>query len=107
MGFIFIHNKAKKDEVMGLFTGFDGLFGKEDTIYQITDDSRIEDLVVVVGTFSSQTQARKNNWKGEIPKGYKEWKVGKKRFWSFIPIDDTVPLHDDGTPIYSDQLFFE
>lgn len=61
------------------------LFGNEEVI--LFDDAfHLEHLVVSLGVFRSLTEARKNNWSGDIPRGFKEHKIGKRRFWTYRPV---------------------
>jgi hypothetical protein len=53
------------------------IFGSEDVVF--TDsDTDIFDLLVLIGSFKSKTQAKKN-WNGpkEIPYGFSEFCIGK------------------------------
>lgn len=50
------------------------------------DEMRIENIVVNhLKKFPSISQARKNNWFGPVPLGFKSWKIGKTFFWTFRP----------------------
>jgi hypothetical protein len=55
------------------------LFEEEDVIV-VPPDTTMFDLLVMLGSFPSKSQARKN-WKagGEIPIGWSEFFVGKKK----------------------------
>jgi|GEM_PF-3347474 len=67
----------------------DVLFGpfeegeKEKANVWLEDAAMLEDIVVMLGKMPSKGQARKNGWGGEIPKGFKEWKIGKTKFWTW------------------------
>lgn len=60
---------------------------ESETFEDLADDEQLEHLVVRLGKFPSLNRARKNNWKGEIPVGFKAWKIGKTHFWTFKPFD--------------------
>ena len=76
MNFV-LEGTSKED--LELFFG--PLNGEEFSFFQ--DGDRLENIVMRLGKFKSATQARKNNWSGDIPKGFKAWKIGKTHFWTF------------------------
>lgn len=81
----FIHINMSRKDVEKLF----GPFGEGDMFVAIDDKTTLEDIVVrFLGKFPSVSQARKNNWGGPIPAGFKEWKISKTKFWSFSPYDE-------------------
>lgn len=60
------------------------LFGGED--FDMIDDIDLSELAVLVGAYTSRSQARKAGRVGSIPKGWTEWKANKKmRFWIWNP----------------------
>lgn len=71
--FIFVHKGvSKRDrEVFEPLTD-------NDKILEIEENKLLEHLMVKAGLFSSLTQARKNNWAGYIPSGYRIYRFGKK-----------------------------
>ena len=83
MEFNFIHKDSSEKDI-------DALFGpKEDheVFVAIDDNTRLETLIVDhIKKFKSLTQARKNGWGGDIPLGFKAWKIGKTRFWTYKPL---------------------
>lgn len=63
-----------------------GPFEDEDRFHYFDDAFHLEHLTVQLGVFPSLSQSRKNKWMGEIPRGLKEWKIGKKIFWTYRPL---------------------
>jgi len=78
----FIFFLTPKEKVEEYF----GPFEKSDIFIFFEDPYTLANCVVEMGIFKSLTQARKNGWGGEIPRGYREWKIGKKRFYTYWPI---------------------
>jgi hypothetical protein len=88
----FIHNSTSQRDKEMLFADHDNDLSGEIFI-EIDDDTTLEDIVVDhFNKFPSRSQARKNNWSGPIPLGFKAWKLGKTFFWTFKPL----PEHDIG-----------
>lgn len=46
----------------------------------VADDATMETVVVALGKFPSNGQARKNGWTGPIPDGFNVWQIGKEQF---------------------------
>lgn len=46
----------------------------------IADNATMETVVVLLGKFPSNGQARKNGWTGPIPDGFNVWQIGKEQF---------------------------
>jgi len=84
----FIHtNTTQRDKEM-LFADWDNNLADE-VFVDITSETKLEDIVVDhLKKFPSKSQARKNNWGGEIPMGFRQWKIGKIFFWTFKPLSD-------------------
>lgn len=84
---IFVHVDSEEWEIKALFADMDGDFG--DVIFHRIADETLADIVHgVLGKFKSRTEARKNGWSGEIPVGYREYKIGKHlKFWTFKPLE--------------------
>lgn len=53
---------------------------ENEPITVITDSSQMEDIVILLGKFSSKSQARKAGWAGPIPEGFNVWQIGKDQF---------------------------
>lgn len=81
----FIHIDTTDEDIEALFGPFE--VGEKEAIVSIDDSWTMANIAVHLKKFPSITQARKNGWGGEIPKGFKEHKIGKTRFWTFIPIE--------------------
>lgn len=80
----FIHINASDRDIELLFEPLT----PEDEIVRFSEPFNLSDCVVKMGVFPSKTQAKKNGWIGEIPQGFKEHKIGKKLFWTYIPMHD-------------------
>lgn len=77
----FIHEKATEKDI-------DLLFGPDPEPFErFSNGFLMEHLVIRLGIFKSLTQARKNGWSGEIPPGFRKWKIGKKVFFTYIPME--------------------
>lgn len=74
----FVHESTSQEDLELFFGPLDN-----EEFTRFDDDVRVEHLVIMLGKFKSVTQARKNNWSGDIPKGFKAWKIGKTHFWTF------------------------
>jgi hypothetical protein len=46
----------------------------------VDDNATMEDVLFLMGKFSSKSQARKNGWTGPIPDGFNVWQSGKDQF---------------------------
>lgn len=64
-----------------------------DDILIEADDFTLADCVVSLGVFKSKSQANKNSWAGKLPRGFKEWKIGKRVFYTYFPISG--PYQED------------
>lgn len=83
----FIHKDTTEEDKEGLFGPFE-----DDVFIEIDDTTKLEDLVVThLKKFPSKGQARKNGWGGNIPMGFREWRVGKTFFWTYKPIEWVDP----------------
>ena len=72
----------------------DALFPADEEVHFLSTDTDIFDLLVLLGTFSSKSQARKN-WKhGPLQPGWSEFFVGKiKRqlcIWNPLKEEDDI-----------------
>jgi hypothetical protein len=59
------------------------------------DDLLLAHLMHHAGVFPSIKQAKNNGWNKPIPRGYSEFRVGKKRFGVFIWYPSTPPTTED------------
>ena len=80
----FVHIDTTDEDIEALFGPFDAQ--EKEMIFPFSGNFNMEDIAVALGKFPSKTQARKNGWGGEIPQGFKEHKIGKTKFWTFVPI---------------------
>lgn len=62
------------------------LFNDDDVIVLFELPFTLADCTTMMGVFPSKTQARKNGWGGEIERGFRKYKIGKKRFCTFWPL---------------------
>lgn len=84
----FIHKDTSTYDKLVLFGDMNNDIADEIFI-EIDDFITLETIVVQhLKKFPSNTQARKNNWFGPVPSGFKEWKIGKTKFWTYIPVKD-------------------
>jgi hypothetical protein len=82
----FVHKDTTISDREILFADWDNDLSNEIFI-EIDDETTIEDIIVDhLKKFPSRSQARKNNWAGIIPIGFKQWKIGKIFFWTYKPI---------------------
>lgn len=72
--FNFIKGTEERDKEL-----FFGPLTEDDKFSEIADDWTMANLVVLAGIFPSLSQARKNNFNKEIPKGFTDIFVGKLR----------------------------
>jgi len=87
----FIHEDASIDDITSLFGDMEGKLELVNEEWgTINDETKLEDIVIRMGVFKSKSQARKNNWSGEIPMGFREWKIGKKHFWTYKPMENIL-----------------
>jgi hypothetical protein len=90
--FNFIHADSREDDVEMLFGEYNPhlpIRSKNEVFVFYEEPFTLADCVVQIGAFPSLTQARKNNWGGEIPEGYKGHKIGKRFFWTYRPREHT------------------
>lgn len=71
----FVTNSTPSDDIANFITP-----AENEPLTFIDDDSTMEDLLVLLGKFSSKSQARKNGWTGPVPNGFNVWQVGKEQF---------------------------
>jgi len=81
----------------------ESLFGDEE-VFEYDDSFHLEHLVVFLGVFTTLTQARKNNWCGEIPRGYNEWKIGKRKFYTYRSL---LPTEENRKSIIESINFYQ
>lgn len=74
------------------------VFLENDTIILFEDGFTMADIMVDLGIFASKTQARKNNWGQEIPRGWNKYYVGKNRtlFYTYRPLFVIDSIHLKG-----------
>ena len=74
------------------------LFFSGEYLNVIGIDEDFFDILVRAGIFTSRNNARKNNFKAEIPPGITEIYIGKRRVRIYIlnPTDKNVLTHQEG-----------
>lgn len=88
----FIHISTTEPDVEMLFGPQD--YGEEFCFFW--NRMTLEECAVYIGAFPSRSQARKNGFSGPIPMGFAEHTIGKRKFWTFIPIkEETVNVHEN------------
>lgn len=73
--FNFISSNVSTKDIEDFFCPLDG----SEIFYLIQPHYKLYNVMYLSGIFSSLTQAKKNGWDKEIPKGYSEYIVGKNK----------------------------
>ena len=71
----FISSNVSTKDIEEFFGPLTGL----EVFYPIQPHYKLSNVMHISGVFTSTTQAKKNGWDKDIPKGYSEYTVGKTK----------------------------
>ena len=84
----FIHRDSTKHDIHDMFGDCDDAIDTDEVFIPIDEKTTMEEILVDhLKKFPSRTQARKNGFSGTVPIGFKQHRIGKMFFLTWMPTD--------------------